>query len=159
MEVEEQEEEEDDGEDFMKALERAEAQQAHASQVASEPLNVKAFVDDIKKTAQEFDYQNRYIYEPTSGLYYDPETGYYYNPVRSGLSPCVVRVIIGNCFFQIYELHYDGQRGCYLKYNEQTQKYDFYSQVIPEESLEKEKPKTFQKVPSKLLKYVPQRAQ
>ncbi|XP_065088140.1 angiogenic factor with G patch and FHA domains 1 isoform X2 [Ochlerotatus camptorhynchus] len=115
--------EEDDGEDFMKALERAEAQQAQA---ASEPLNVKAFVDDIKKTAQEFDYQNRYIYEPTSGLYYDPETGYYYNA--------------------IYGLHYDGQRGCYLKYNEQTQKYDFYSQVIPEESLEKEKPKTFQKV-------------
>lgn len=48
--------------------------------------------------------------------------------------------------FQIYGLHYDGQKGCYLKYNEQTGQYDFYSQVIPEETLEKEKPKTYQKV-------------
>ncbi|XP_021697033.1 angiogenic factor with G patch and FHA domains 1 isoform X2 [Aedes aegypti] len=120
-------EEEEDGqeEDFMKALERAEEQQTQAS-LANKPMDVKAFVADIKKTAEEFNYQNRYIYEPTSGLYYDPETGYYYNA--------------------IYGLHYDGNKGCYLKYNEQTGKYDFYSQVIPEENLEKEKPKTSQKV-------------
>lgn len=76
--------EDEDGEedDVTKALELAEEQQAHAS-AANEPLDVKAFVDDIKKTAEEFNYQNRYIYEPTSGLYYDPETGYYYNAVRS----------------------------------------------------------------------------
>ncbi|XP_062709624.1 angiogenic factor with G patch and FHA domains 1 isoform X2 [Aedes albopictus] len=119
--------EDEDGEedDVTKALELAEEQQAHAS-AANEPLDVKAFVDDIKKTAEEFNYQNRYIYEPTSGLYYDPETGYYYNA--------------------IYGLHYDGDKGCYMKYNEQTGKYDFYSQVIPEETLEKEKPKTYQKV-------------
>ncbi|XP_029725647.2 angiogenic factor with G patch and FHA domains 1 isoform X1 [Aedes albopictus] len=118
--------EDEDGEedDVTKALELAEEQQAHAS-AANEPLDVKAFVDDIKKTAEEFNYQNRYIYEPTSGLYYDPETGYYYNA--------------------IYGLHYDGDKGCYMKYNEQTGKYDFYSQVIPEETLEKEKPKTYQK--------------
>ncbi|XP_062549925.1 angiogenic factor with G patch and FHA domains 1 isoform X3 [Armigeres subalbatus] len=117
--------EESEEDDVLKALELAEEQQAHDLK-ASEPLDVKAFVDDIKKTAQEFNYQNRYIYEPTSGLYYDPETGYYYNA--------------------IYGLHYDGQKGCYLKYNEQTGQYDFYSQVIPEETLEKEKPKTYQKV-------------
>ncbi|XP_062549924.1 angiogenic factor with G patch and FHA domains 1 isoform X2 [Armigeres subalbatus] len=116
--------EESEEDDVLKALELAEEQQAHDLK-ASEPLDVKAFVDDIKKTAQEFNYQNRYIYEPTSGLYYDPETGYYYNA--------------------IYGLHYDGQKGCYLKYNEQTGQYDFYSQVIPEETLEKEKPKTYQK--------------
>ncbi|XP_049299330.1 angiogenic factor with G patch and FHA domains 1 isoform X1 [Anopheles funestus] len=83
-----------------------------------EPLDIKAFVDDIKKTAQDVDIQNRYIYEPTSGLYYDPATGYYYN--------------------SIYGLHYDGHRGCYLKYNEETKEYDFYSQVIPETMLEPE---------------------
>uniref|UniRef100_A0A182WCF4 G-patch domain-containing protein n=1 Tax=Anopheles minimus TaxID=112268 RepID=A0A182WCF4_9DIPT len=83
-----------------------------------EPLDIKAFVDDIKKTAQDVDIQNRYIYEPTSGLYYDPATGYYYN--------------------SIYGLHYDGHRGCYLKYNEETKEYDFYSQVIPETMLETE---------------------
>ncbi|XP_050098015.1 angiogenic factor with G patch and FHA domains 1 isoform X2 [Anopheles aquasalis] len=87
-----------------------------------QPLDIKAFVDDIKQTAQDVDLQNRYIYEPTSGMYYDPETGYYYN--------------------SIYGLHYDGQRGCYLKYNTTTQEYDFYSQVIPETMLEEdEKPK------------------
>ncbi|XP_049546540.1 angiogenic factor with G patch and FHA domains 1 isoform X2 [Anopheles darlingi] len=83
-----------------------------------QPLDIKAFVDDIKQTAQDVDLQNRYIYEPTSGLYYDPETGYYYN--------------------SIYGLHYDGQRGCYLKYNTATQEYDFYSQVIPETMLEED---------------------
>uniref|UniRef100_A0A182PCE6 G-patch domain-containing protein n=1 Tax=Anopheles epiroticus TaxID=199890 RepID=A0A182PCE6_9DIPT len=87
-------------------------------EVPEEPLDIKAFVDDIKKTAQDVDIQNRYIYEPTSGLYYDPATGYYYN--------------------SIYGLHYDGHRGCYLKYNEETQEYDFYSQVIPETMLEAE---------------------
>lgn len=66
----------EDDDDVMKALEKAE-QEARAA----EPLDVKAFVDDIKKTAEDFDYQNRYIYEPTSGMYYDPETGYYYNAV------------------------------------------------------------------------------
>uniref|UniRef100_A0AAG5DFT6 Angiogenic factor with G patch and FHA domains 1 n=1 Tax=Anopheles atroparvus TaxID=41427 RepID=A0AAG5DFT6_ANOAO len=91
---------------------------------AVEPLDIKAFVDDIKKTAQDVDIQNRYIYEPTSGLYYDPETGYYYN--------------------SIYGLHYDGHRGCYLKYNEDTKEYDFYSQVVPETMLEAE-PKAKQK--------------
>uniref|UniRef100_A0A182Q7Z5 Angiogenic factor with G patch and FHA domains 1 n=1 Tax=Anopheles farauti TaxID=69004 RepID=A0A182Q7Z5_9DIPT len=85
---------------------------------ALESLDIKAFVDDIKKTAQDVDLQNRYIYEPTSGLYYDPATGYYYN--------------------SIYGLHYDGHRGCYLKYNEDTKEYDFYSQVIPENLLETE---------------------
>ncbi|XP_035906041.1 angiogenic factor with G patch and FHA domains 1 isoform X2 [Anopheles stephensi] len=92
-----------------------------------EPLDIKAFVDDIKKTAQDVDIQNRYIYEPTSGLYYDPATGYYYN--------------------SIYGLHYDGHRGCYLKYNEETKEYDFYSQVIPETMLETE-PNAKQKVPT-----------
>ncbi|KAL1401842.1 hypothetical protein pipiens_006348 [Culex pipiens pipiens] len=110
----------EDDDDVMKALEKAE-QEAKAA----EPLDVKAFVDDIKKTAEDFDYQNRYIYEPTSGMYYDPETGYYYNA--------------------IYGLHYDGQRGCYLKYNQQTGEYDFYSQVMPEEQLEEKKPKVRQK--------------
>ncbi|XP_052859965.1 angiogenic factor with G patch and FHA domains 1 isoform X2 [Anopheles cruzii] len=94
--------------------------QNHASNekpdTREEPLDIKAFVEDIKKTAQDVDIQNRYIYEPTSGMYYDPETGYYYN--------------------SIYGLHYDGQRGCYLKYNDTTQEYDFYSQVIPETMLE-----------------------
>ncbi|XP_058124534.1 angiogenic factor with G patch and FHA domains 1-like [Anopheles ziemanni] len=89
-----------------------------------EPLDIKAFVDDIKKTAQDVDIKNRYIFEPTSGLYYDPETGYYYN--------------------SIYGLHYDGHRGCYLKYNEDTKEYDFYSQVVPETMLETE-PKAKQK--------------
>ncbi|XP_053674523.1 angiogenic factor with G patch and FHA domains 1 [Anopheles nili] len=94
----------------------------HDDPVSTEPLDIKAFVDDIKKTAQDVDLQNRYIYEPTSGLYYDPATGYYYNSV--------------------YGLHYDGNRGCYLKYNEDTKEYDFYSQVIPETMLETEpKPK------------------
>ncbi|XP_038119825.1 angiogenic factor with G patch and FHA domains 1 isoform X2 [Culex quinquefasciatus] len=111
----------EDDDDVMKALEKAE-QEARSA----EPLDVKAFVDDIKKTAEDFDYQNRYIYEPTSGMYYDPETGYYYNA--------------------IYGLHYDGQRGCYLKYNQQTGEYDFYSQVMPEEQLEEKKPKVRQKV-------------
>ncbi|XP_049299331.1 angiogenic factor with G patch and FHA domains 1 isoform X2 [Anopheles funestus] len=92
-----------------------------------EPLDIKAFVDDIKKTAQDVDIQNRYIYEPTSGLYYDPATGYYYN--------------------SIYGLHYDGHRGCYLKYNEETKEYDFYSQVIPETMLEPES-NAKQKVPT-----------
>ncbi|XP_058124538.1 angiogenic factor with G patch and FHA domains 1 isoform X3 [Anopheles coustani] len=92
-----------------------------------EPLDIKAFVDDIKKTAQDVDIKNRYIFEPTSGLYYDPETGYYYN--------------------SIYGLHYDGHRGCYLKYNEDTKEYDFYSQVVPETMLETE-PKAKQKVPN-----------
>uniref|UniRef100_A0A1Q3G2U5 Putative glycine rich nucleic binding domain protein n=1 Tax=Culex tarsalis TaxID=7177 RepID=A0A1Q3G2U5_CULTA len=112
--------EDDADDDVMKALEKAEAEAK-----AAEPLDVKAFVDDIKKTAQDFDYQNRYIYEPTSGMYYDPETGYYYNA--------------------IYGLHYDGQRGCYLKYNEQSGEYEFYSQVMPEEQLEEKKPKVRQK--------------
>ncbi|XP_050076206.1 angiogenic factor with G patch and FHA domains 1 [Anopheles maculipalpis] len=92
--------------------------------LVEQPLDIKAFVDDIKKTAQDVDIQNRYIYEPTSGLYYDPATGYYYN--------------------SIYGLHYDGHRGCYLKYNEETKEYDFYSQVIPETMLETE-PNTKQK--------------
>lgn len=51
-------------------------------------------------------------------------------------------------WFQIYGLHYDGQRGCYLKYNQQTGEYDFYSQVMPEEQLEEKKPKVRQKVGS-----------
>ncbi|XP_055628323.1 angiogenic factor with G patch and FHA domains 1 [Toxorhynchites rutilus septentrionalis] len=122
----------DDGEnpdkssdDVMKALEKAEMQQKQAAERGEEPLDVKAFVDDIKKTAHDFDFQNRYVYEPTSGLYYDQDTGYYYNA--------------------IYGLHYDGNRGCYLKYNEATQEYDFYSQVIPEKTLEEQQPKARQK--------------
>ncbi|XP_053684862.1 angiogenic factor with G patch and FHA domains 1 isoform X1 [Sabethes cyaneus] len=114
-------EKENADDDVMQALERAEKQQILEQNAANndEPLDVKAFVDDIKKTAEDFDYQNRYIYEPTSGLYYDPVTGYYYNA--------------------IYGLHYDGQRGCYLKYNEKTQQYEFHSQVMPEKTLEDKK--------------------
>lgn len=59
---------------------------------------------------------------------------------------CETTVNYFEFIFQIYGLHYDGDKGCYMKYNEQTGKYDFYSQVIPEETLEKEKPKTYQKV-------------
>uniref|UniRef100_A0A182NJ96 G-patch domain-containing protein n=1 Tax=Anopheles dirus TaxID=7168 RepID=A0A182NJ96_9DIPT len=101
-------------------LEATDEEQQAAPEEATplELLDIKAFVDDIKKTAQDVDLQNRYIYEPTSGLYYDPATGYYYN--------------------SIYGLHYDGHRGCYLKYNEDTKEYDFYSQVIPETMLEAE---------------------
>ncbi|XP_053684863.1 angiogenic factor with G patch and FHA domains 1 isoform X2 [Sabethes cyaneus] len=121
-------EKENADDDVMQALERAEKQQILEQNAANndEPLDVKAFVDDIKKTAEDFDYQNRYIYEPTSGLYYDPVTGYYYNA--------------------IYGLHYDGQRGCYLKYNEKTQQYEFHSQVMPEKTLEDKKHLAQQKV-------------
>uniref|UniRef100_A0A182KDB3 G-patch domain-containing protein n=1 Tax=Anopheles christyi TaxID=43041 RepID=A0A182KDB3_9DIPT len=100
------------------AADEEEERAAQEEDVPVEPLDIKAFVDDIKKTAQDVDIQNRYIYEPTSGMYYDPATGYYYN--------------------SIYGLHYDGHRGCYLKYNEETQEYDFYSQVIPETMIEAE---------------------
>ncbi|XP_058462030.1 angiogenic factor with G patch and FHA domains 1-like [Malaya genurostris] len=110
--------------DVLQALEKAERQQEQADKPV-ESLDVKAFVNDIKKTAEDFDFQNRYIYEPTSGLYYDPATGYYYNA--------------------IYGLHYDGQRGCYLKYNEESKEYEFYSQVMPEETQEEKKPKAHQK--------------
>ncbi|XP_058832871.1 angiogenic factor with G patch and FHA domains 1 [Topomyia yanbarensis] len=115
---------EEDEDDVLRALEKAEKQQEQSS-IAVEPLDVKAFVDDIKKTAEDFDYQNRYVYEPTSGMYYDPATGYYYNA--------------------IYGLHYDGQRGCYLKYNEEKQEYEFYSQVMPEQALGDKKPDSCQK--------------
>ncbi|XP_055607200.1 angiogenic factor with G patch and FHA domains 1 isoform X1 [Uranotaenia lowii] len=117
-------EKDDEHEDFLKALEKAELQHVQEAK-AAEPLDVKAFVDDIKKTAQSVDYQSRYIFEPTSGLYYDPETGYYYNAT--------------------YDLHYDGTRGCYLKYNEETRDYDFYSQVISQETIEAQQPKKTEK--------------
>ncbi|XP_055607201.1 angiogenic factor with G patch and FHA domains 1 isoform X2 [Uranotaenia lowii] len=120
-------EKDDEHEDFLKALEKAELQHVQEAK-AAEPLDVKAFVDDIKKTAQSVDYQSRYIFEPTSGLYYDPETGYYYNAT--------------------YDLHYDGTRGCYLKYNEETRDYDFYSQVISQETIEAQQPKKTEKVHS-----------
>ncbi|XP_055530362.1 angiogenic factor with G patch and FHA domains 1 isoform X2 [Wyeomyia smithii] len=121
-------EKENADDDVMEALERAEKQQEMEDKKTAnaKPMDVKAFVDDIKKTAEDFDYQNRYIYEPTSGMYYDPATGYYYNA--------------------IYGLHYDGQRGCYLKYNEKNQQYEFYSQVMPEQTLEDKKPVLQQKV-------------
>ncbi|XP_055530361.1 angiogenic factor with G patch and FHA domains 1 isoform X1 [Wyeomyia smithii] len=120
-------EKENADDDVMEALERAEKQQEMEDKKTAnaKPMDVKAFVDDIKKTAEDFDYQNRYIYEPTSGMYYDPATGYYYNA--------------------IYGLHYDGQRGCYLKYNEKNQQYEFYSQVMPEQTLEDKKPVLQQK--------------
>ncbi|KAJ8928677.1 hypothetical protein NQ314_018730 [Rhamnusium bicolor] len=50
-----------------------------------------------------------FVYEETSGMYYDYNTGYYYNAE--------------------YGLYYEGTTGTYLKYNQETNSYDFHSQV------------------------------
>lgn len=51
------------------------------------------------------------VYEPTSGLYYDATTGYYYNAE--------------------YNLYYDGEKARWLKYNEESFEYEFYSDAMP----------------------------
>uniref|UniRef100_A0A336MQA0 CSON002505 protein n=1 Tax=Culicoides sonorensis TaxID=179676 RepID=A0A336MQA0_CULSO len=71
---------------------------------------VTSFLDEIKSAATEgWIQQMGMIYEPTSGMYYHPTTGYYYNAQ--------------------YNLYYDGNTGTYLKYNEESFAYEFYSKV------------------------------
>ncbi|CAG9766310.1 unnamed protein product [Ceutorhynchus assimilis] len=69
----------------------------------------KSFADDIREAAEQATQSTGFVYEETSGLYYDYNSGYYYNAE--------------------YGLYYDGTSGTYLKYNAETQNYDFHSQV------------------------------
>jgi hypothetical protein len=91
------------------AAEAAEEEPEESEKEEAAEFEVKKFLEDIKETAKHVDLNNRYIYEPTSGLYYDPTTGYYYNSE--------------------YNLFYDGATGTYYSYNEQTFEYEFHSQV------------------------------
>ncbi|XP_057661428.1 angiogenic factor with G patch and FHA domains 1 isoform X1 [Diorhabda carinulata] len=73
-------------------------------------MNVQqSLVDDITEAAESAMQNTGFVYEETSGLYYDYNTGYYYNAE--------------------YGLYYDGTTGKYLKYNADTQSYEFHSQV------------------------------
>ncbi|CAH1164656.1 unnamed protein product [Phaedon cochleariae] len=81
----------------------------------SEP---KTLADDIKQAAELAMQNTGFVYEETSGMYYDYNTGYYYNAE--------------------YGLYYDGTTGTYMKYNQETQSYEFHSQVSTE-SQEQEK--------------------
>lgn len=73
----------------------------------------KSLADDIREAAEEAVQSSGFVFEATSGLYYDYNSGYYYNAE--------------------YGLYYDGTTGTYLKYNEETQNYEFHSQVsVPE---------------------------
>ncbi|KAJ8924356.1 hypothetical protein NQ315_007152 [Exocentrus adspersus] len=71
--------------------------------------DVKTLAEDIKEAAEMALQNSGFVFEETSGLYYDYNTGYYYNAE--------------------YGLYYDGTTGTYLKYNQETQCYDFHSQV------------------------------
>ncbi|XP_018562165.1 angiogenic factor with G patch and FHA domains 1 isoform X2 [Anoplophora glabripennis] len=81
---------------------------------------IKTLADDIKEAAEIAVQNSGFVYEETSGLYYDYNTGYYYNAE--------------------YGLYYDGTTGTYLKYNQETQSYEYHSQVqISQSSIRREK--------------------
>ncbi|KAL1502145.1 hypothetical protein ABEB36_007332 [Hypothenemus hampei] len=69
----------------------------------------KTLAENIQEAAEEALQSSGFVYEETSGLYYDYNSGYYYNAE--------------------YGLYYDGTTGTYLKYNQETNTYDFHSQV------------------------------
>lgn len=56
--------------------------QLTASSEVTEQQEPISFVDEIRQAAENFQNENGFVYEPTSGLYYDRATGYYYNAVR-----------------------------------------------------------------------------
>ncbi|KAJ8962662.1 hypothetical protein NQ318_001056 [Aromia moschata] len=69
----------------------------------------KSLAEEIKEAAEMATQNSGFVFEETSGMYYDYNTGYYYNAE--------------------YGLYYDGNTGTYWKYNQETQSYDFHSQV------------------------------
>nr|CAH7720951.1 unnamed protein product [Callosobruchus chinensis] len=95
-----------------------EPQQTKALTCATEAENItedkskpKSLAEDIAEAAQMAVQNSGFVYEETSGMYYDYNTGYYYNAE--------------------YGLYYDGSTGTYMTYNQDTQTYEFHSQVKP----------------------------
>ncbi|KAL3285880.1 hypothetical protein HHI36_000400 [Cryptolaemus montrouzieri] len=75
----------------------------------TEEQSTKSIAEDIKDAAEQAIQNSGFVYEETSGMYYDYNTGYYYNAE--------------------YGLYYDGTTGTYMKYNQDTQSYEYHSQV------------------------------
>ncbi|XP_060521691.1 angiogenic factor with G patch and FHA domains 1 isoform X2 [Cylas formicarius] len=71
--------------------------------------DLKSISEDIKEAAEIAVKTSGFVYEETSGMYYDYNSGYYYNAE--------------------YGLYYDGNTGTYLKYNQETNNYEFHSQI------------------------------
>ncbi|VEN47178.1 unnamed protein product [Callosobruchus maculatus] len=87
-------------------------------EVESKP---KSLAEDIAEAAQMAVQNSGFVYEETSGMYYDYNTGYYYNAE--------------------YGLYYDGSTGTYMSYNQDTQSYEFHSQVsVPPNQQTEKKP-------------------
>ncbi|XP_078573144.1 angiogenic factor with G patch and FHA domains 1-like isoform X7 [Branchiostoma floridae x Branchiostoma japonicum] len=68
-----------------------------------------SLADSLRATAEAALSQTGTVYDETSGLYYDYTTGMYYDPNN--------------------HLHYDPNTGVYYYYDQQTQTYQFHSQV------------------------------
>ncbi|KAF5293020.1 hypothetical protein FQA39_LY13789 [Lamprigera yunnana] len=77
--------------------------------VETEDVPIKNVTEEIKEAAEIAVQNTGFVYEETSGLYYDYNSGYYYNAELG--------------------LYYDGNRGTYMTYNNETQSYEFHSQV------------------------------
>lgn len=86
-----------------------------STQTESESDISNNIVSDIKDAAEKAIHNSGFVYEETSGLYYDYSTGYYYNAE--------------------YGLYYDGNKGAYLKYNQETQSYEYHSQAANVDSI------------------------
>ncbi|CAH0551479.1 unnamed protein product [Brassicogethes aeneus] len=78
----------------------------------------KSLAEDIKDAAEQAMQNSGFVYEETSGMYYDYNTGYYYNAE--------------------YGLYYDGNTGTYYTYNQESQSYEFHSQVETPKTQEKD---------------------
>ncbi|CAH1965406.1 unnamed protein product [Acanthoscelides obtectus] len=91
-------------------------------EVESKP---KSLAEDIAEAAEMAVQNSGFVYEETSGMYYDYNTGYYYNAE--------------------YGLYYDGSTGTYMNYNQDTQSYEFHSQVCVADNRQPEKKTNHQK--------------
>nr|CAI5822218.1 unnamed protein product [Callosobruchus analis] len=104
------------------------AQQTNVVSSATDTANIKeaeskpkSLAEDIAEAAEMALQNTGFVYEETSGMYYDYNTGYYYNAE--------------------YGLYYDGSTGTYMSYNQDTQSYEFHSQVcVPSNQQSEKKP-------------------
>ncbi|XP_036145089.1 angiogenic factor with G patch and FHA domains 1 isoform X2 [Monomorium pharaonis] len=78
-------------------------------------INSSSIVDQVKQVAESALLQTGFVYEHTSGMYYDYKTGYYYDTNQG--------------------LYYDGNTGIYYYYDEDSNTYQFHSQICIDKTI------------------------
>ncbi|XP_014669018.1 PREDICTED: angiogenic factor with G patch and FHA domains 1-like [Priapulus caudatus] len=80
-----------------------------AAWLSSHGENQVSIAESLKSAAEDAMHQTGYVYDENYGLYYDFNTGYYYDSERC--------------------LHYNSTTGVYYRFDEQSQNYEFHSQI------------------------------